>query len=56
LDEALFILFIGSEMRREKLQHNDAVELGVLSFLDDAHAALAEFFKNLVVRNSLSDH
>src|SRR4029077_2044761 len=40
----------------EKLQRNEAPKLGVLSLIDDAHAAAAEFLANAVVRNGLADH
>jgi hypothetical protein len=34
---------------RQKLQRDNAVELGVLGFVNDAHATLAELFEYLVV-------
>ena len=37
-------LGVCSEAIREELQGNEAVELGVLSFIDDGHAATTEFF------------
>ena len=45
----------GREAIRKELQGNEAAELGVLSFIDDAHAATTEFFQNAVVRNGLAD-
>jgi len=37
VNKAFFILFIRSEMRRQKLERDEAVELGVLGLIDDAH-------------------
>ena len=39
----------------EKLQGDITVEFGVIGAIDFAHAALAEQFGNLVVREGLSD-
>jgi hypothetical protein len=36
-------------MWRKELERDEAVELGVLGFIHDAHATLAEFFENLVM-------
>jgi hypothetical protein len=41
---------------REEFQSNGALELGVLSLVDDAHSALAEFRDNLVVGYGITDH
>ncbi len=49
VDEPLYRCWITSEVRREKLECDDAVEFGVLGFVDNAHAASAEFFEDLVV-------
>ena len=40
----------------EKLQRNGAVEFRIEGLVDDPHAALAEFFGDLVVRDGLADH
>jgi hypothetical protein len=39
-----------------ELERNDAVELGVLGFVDNAHATFTELFENLEVRYRLSNH
>ncbi len=39
-----------------EFQRDFAVEFGVLGFVDHTHAALTEFFKDSVMRNSLPDH
>ena len=53
-------------MLREKLQRNEAVELGVLGFVDNAHSILAQLLEDLVplcgipysgiMRYGLTDH
>ena len=43
--------FVGKE-----LQSDEALELGVLGFEDNTHAAAAEFLDNPVVRYGLADH
>ena len=37
----------------QELQSNEAVELRVLGFVDNAHPAAAEFFEDAVVRDGL---
>ena len=54
--EAAQRLRVWSETVREELQGNEAVELGVLSLVDDAHPATPELFNNAVVRDVLPDH
>ena len=49
-------LFVAQQVRRQKLQGHRAAELGVLGFVDDTHAALAEFLGDEVVRDGLIDH
>ena len=39
----------------QKLQGNEAVELGVLSFVDNTHPAAAKLFDDAVVRDGLAD-
>lgn len=41
VDEAFFIFFIRSEVRREKLKRDEAVQLRVLGFIYHTHAPLA---------------
>ena len=40
----------------QKLQGDGPLELSVPGLVDDPHAALAELFENLVVRDRLADH
>ena len=40
----------------EKLERDPASELGVLCFVDDAHAAAAKLLEDLVPRNRRADH
>ncbi len=40
----------------QKLERDQAAELGVLGFLNDAHPAAAKLFKNAVVGNYYADH
>ena len=40
----------------KKFQRDEAVQLGVLGFVDDAHTAAAQFFDDAVVRDDLPDH
>jgi hypothetical protein len=40
----------------EKLQRDEAPQLGVLSLVDHSHATAAEFLDNAVARNGLADH
>ena len=47
-------LGIVGEVSWEELQSDETVESGVLSFVDDADAAAAEFFEDAVVGNGLS--
>jgi hypothetical protein len=48
-------LGIFSEVVREEFQSDEAVETGVLSPVDDSHAAAAEHLDHAVVRDGLSD-
>lgn len=43
-------------MLREKLERHQAVQLGVLGFVDDAHAALVKFLNDFIARYSLTNH
>jgi len=39
-----------------ELKSDGALELGVLGFVNDAHAPAAKLFYNFVVRDGLADH
>ena len=49
-------LCISSHLVGQKLERNETVQSRVLSFVDHAHAAAAQFFENPVVRDGLTDH
>ena len=53
--EALADFLVGDEMSRKKLQGDGTVELRVLGFVDDTHAAFTELLGDLVVRDGLAD-
>jgi hypothetical protein len=42
------------ELVRKKLHGNEAMELGVLRFINDAHATAAELFPDTVMRDGLA--
>ena len=54
--ESLANVLVGHEVGHQELQSDGAVELGVIGFVDDAHAAFTEFFGDFVVRNRAADH
>ncbi|MCH7681960.1 hypothetical protein IID10_21785 [candidate division KSB1 bacterium] len=56
VDEALFVFLILTQVRWQKLQSNKAVEFGVLGFVDHAHAAFAELFKDSIMRYCFANH
>ena len=56
LQKSWALRLVHREMLRQELQVDDAVEPGVVSFVDDAHSTLAELLKNLVVRYGLPNH
>jgi hypothetical protein len=43
-------------MRGEEFEGNHPIQLGILGFVDHAHAALAEFGDNRIVGYGLADH
>jgi hypothetical protein len=54
--EAAQSLGVWREPVRKELQGNKAVQLGVLRFIDDAHAAATELLDDAIVRNRLANH
>jgi len=54
--EASQYFCVWREPVREELQGNEAVELGILCFIDNAHTAPAELFGDAVVRDGLANH
>jgi hypothetical protein len=55
-EKALLLFPLFREMFREEFNGDGALQPGVFGFIDDAHASLAEFIENRVMRNLLSDH
>jgi hypothetical protein len=53
-NEARFLRLARHDGRRQKLQRDDTLELGVLGFADDAHAAFAELFNDFVTRDGFA--
>ena len=56
MDEAFLFFIRLAQMLRQKLKGHEAVEFGVLGFIDDPHAAFAEFFKDFVMGYGFADH
>jgi len=54
--ESLEGLRIPGHILGEKFECDEAAKLGVLGFVDHAHATAAEFFDNPVVAESFADH
>ena len=44
------------QFRRQKFQRDEAMQPGVLGFVDDAHAAAAQLLEDAVMRNVLAVH
>jgi hypothetical protein len=56
LDEPLLPLGIGDPLRRQDLDGDQAVQVGVPGLIDDPHAALAQLLEDLVVADGLANH
>jgi len=56
LEEPGAFRFVGIETDGEEFQGDRTCELEIFSFIDDTHAAFAEFLEDSVVRNRLSYH
>ena len=54
--EASFVFLVSKKMVGQELESYYALEFGVLGFVDDTHAAFAEFFENTIMRYSLPNH
>src|SRR5579864_2955418 len=54
--EAAQNLRVFRDLVRQELQGDEAVELGVDGFVDDAHASAAQSFDDAIVRDGLADH
>ena len=55
-EEADFQLFVFQDFHPKKLQGDGSSELGVFGFIDDTHAASAEFGEDLRVADGGADH
>jgi len=53
--EALEGLRVFREVIGKELEDDETTELGVLSFVNDAHASAAQFFEDAIVREGLAD-
>jgi len=51
-----FLSCSSAARRGEKLEGNEAVELQILGFVDDAHSPFAKLLEDLVVADVLADH
>jgi hypothetical protein len=49
-------LRIFSNIIRQELEGDEAMQPGILGLVDHAHAAAAEFLDNAIVRDGLADH
>ena len=56
VDETLVGCFVGGEVMGQEFESNNAVESGVLGFVDDAHAALAELLSDVIMGNGPANH
>jgi hypothetical protein len=54
--EALQSLRVLRNVLWQELQGDVAVELGILSFVDDTHTSAADLLHNFIMRNRLPDH
>ena len=56
LHEALLAAGIGDFVGRQNLDCHAAIQMGVVSLVDDTHAAFAELFDNSIMRQRAADH
>jgi hypothetical protein len=56
LDESLSSVGVGRLPGGKDLNGHEAVEMRVLSFVDGAHAALADLFQDAIMEERLADH
>ena len=54
--ETLQRLRVPGDLRRQELEGDKAAQARVLRLVDDAHAAAAQLFQYLIMRNRSSDH
>ena len=54
--EALQSLRVLGDVVGKEFQSNEPAEVGVFGFVDDAHAAAAEFLNDAVMGDGLADH
>ena len=53
--EAFKRVGVTHEIVGKKFEGDEAAEIEILGFVDDAHAAAADFFQDAIVRDSLAD-
>ena len=56
MDKALLLLIGLAEMMRQKFERDETVEFGVLSFVDNTHAAFTELLEDFVMRYGFANH
>ncbi len=56
VNEAGLLLGMLGDVRGQEFHGHDALQLGVLGLVNDAHAPLAELIEDLIVENRLTDH
>jgi hypothetical protein len=54
--EAFECMLVAGQFVRQKLQSDQAAQLGVFGLVDDTHPAAPEIFENAIVRDGASDH
>jgi hypothetical protein len=54
--EALALIIAGGNLSRQEFDRDVALELRILGFVNDAHAAFAELGEDFVVENGFADH
>jgi hypothetical protein len=55
-DEALLATGVGHLSRRQELNRNRSIQLGVIGLVHHAHATLADLLEDSVMRNCAADH
>ena len=54
--ESVLGLRVARKFIVQKLQGDEAAQLGVFGFIDDTHASSAQFFDDVIPRDGLTDH
>jgi len=56
VDEALLVLLILVHIRWQKLEGDMSIQFKFLGFIDDTHAAFAEFFEDSIMGYGFADY